>query len=174
MRPVLRLLPLPFSIALCLPAFAEDKPVNWDLCPILDAIPSFDDATEGKPSADNAKVRAARANEATAIEGDTLSGTETDAQYQGNVVLRRGDQYLNADNLKFDQETETYVADGNVRDQDGPMRVIAARAHGNQNTDSHVIEDLQYQLVSRRGNGGAERINISGANGQLNGSTYST
>nr|WP_211368480.1 LPS-assembly protein LptD [Pseudoxanthomonas gei] len=173
-RPVLRLLPLPFSIALCLPAFADDKPVNWDLCPIRDAIPSFDPATEGKPSADNAKVRAARAQEATAIEGDLLSGTETDAEYKGNVVLRRGDQYLNADNLLFQQEQGTYVADGNVRYQDGTMRVIAARAHGNQDTDSHVIEDVQYQLVSRRGNGGADSINLNGAQGQLNGSTYST
>jgi LPS-assembly protein len=54
------------------------------------------------------------------------------------------------------------------------MRVIAARAHGNQDTDSHVIEDVQYQLVSRRGNGGADSINLNGAQGQLNGSTYST
>ena len=174
MRPVLRLLPLPFCIALCLPASADDKPVNWDLCPIRDAIPSFDPATEGKPSADNAKVRAARAQESTAIEGDLLSGTETNAEYQGNVVLRRGDQYLNADNLVFQQEQGTYVADGNVRYQDGTMRVIAARAHGDQDNDTHVIEDVQYQLVSRRGNGGAESINLNGAQGQLNGSTYST
>ena len=64
-------------------------------------------------------------------------------------MLRRGDQFLNADNLKYDQETDTYVADGNVRYQDGTMRVIAARAHGDQNTDTHKIEDVQYQLVSR-------------------------
>ncbi|HYM85734.1 MAG TPA: LPS-assembly protein LptD, partial [Pseudoxanthomonas sp.] len=174
MHPVLRLLPLPFSIALCLPAFADDKPVNWDLCPIQDAIPSFDEATEGKPGADAAKVRADRANQSTAIEGDVLTGTDLNAEYQGNVVLRNGDQYLNADKLTFQQEQGTYVADGNVRYQDSTMRVIAARAHGNQDTDNHVIEDVQYQLVSRRGNGGADSINLNGAKGQLNGSSYST
>ena len=174
MRPVLRLLPLPLSIALCLPAFADDKPVNWDLCPIRDAIPSFDEATTPKSGTDAAAVREQRTEAPTAIEGDQLTGTEAKAVYEGNVVLRRGDQYLNADNLKFDQETDTYVADGNVRYQDGTMRVIAARAHGNQDTDSHVIEDVQYQLVSRRGNGGADSINLNGAQGQLNGSTYST
>ncbi len=174
MRPVLRLLPLPFSIALCLPAFADDKPVNWDLCPIREAIPSFDEATAPKSGADAAAAREQRPGATTAIEGDQLSGTEVNAEYQGNVVLRRGDQYLNADNLKFDQETDSYVADGNVRYQDGTMRVIAARAHGNQDTDRHVIEDVQYQLVSRRGNGGADSINLNGGQGQLNGSTYST
>lgn len=174
MRPVLRLLPLPFSIALCLPALAEDKPVNWDLCPTTDAIPAFDQAEPPKPGLSPAKAREQRAEQPTAIEGNKLGGTEQNLEYEGNVVLRRGDQFLNADNLKYDQETDTYVADGNVRYQDGTMRVIAARAHGDQNTDTHKIEDVQYQLVSRRGNGGAESIDLTGAKGRLNGSTYST
>lgn len=174
MRPVLRLLPLPFSIALCLPALAEDKPDNWDLCPITDAIPVFDQAEAPKPGISSAQAREERAKQPTAIEGDRQTGTDVDMAYEGNVVLRRGDQFLNADNLKYDQETDTYVADGNVRYQDSTMRIVAARAHGDQNTDTHEIEDLQYQLVSRRGNGGAESIDLTGAQGRLHGSTYST
>ncbi|MET1161203.1 MAG: LPS-assembly protein LptD [Pseudoxanthomonas sp.] len=174
MRPVLRLLPLPFSIALCLPALADDKPVNWDLCPIQDAIPAFDQAETPKPGTSAAAAREQRANQPTAIEGDRQSGTDVSMAYEGNVVLRRGDQFLNADNLKYDQETDTYVADGNVRYQDSTMRIIAARAHGDQSTDTHQIEDVQYQLVSRRGNGGADSIDMTGAKGRLHGSTYST
>ncbi len=175
MRPVLRLLPLPFSIALCLPALAaEDIPDNWNLCPVEDAIPAFDNAPEPPPGEDQAKVRAGRAELPSDIEGDQLTGDEQNLDYQGNVVLRRGDQYLNADNLKYDQDNDTYVADGNVRYQDGSMRIIAARARGDQKTDTHKIEDLQYQLVSRRGNGGADSIDLTGAQGRLNGSTYST
>ena len=170
MRPVLRLLPLPFSIALCLPAVAaDDKPENWALCPIEDAIPAFADtpAVAGETPAD-------RADLPTAIEGDQLGGTEQNLEYQGNVVLRRGNQYLNADNLKFDQEQNTYIADGNVRYEDGSMRIIAKRAQGDQSTDTHVIEDVSYQLVSRRGSGGADSLNLVGSQGQLHGSTYST
>ena len=175
MRPVLRLLPLPFTIALCLPAFAaDDKPDNWDLCPIQDAIPSFDDASTPKSGDNSAQARAERAEQSTAIEGDELGGTEQNLDYKGNVILRRGDQYLNADNLSYDQDDNTYVADGNVRYQDSSMRVIASRASGNQDTDTHKIEDVQYQLVSRRGNGGADSIDLNGAKGRLNGSTYST
>ena len=99
MRPVLRLLPLPFSIALCLPALAAgDKPESWALCPIEDAIPAFADEppVAGETAADRAELP-------TAIEGDQLGGTEQNLEYQGTVVLRRGNQYLNADNLKFDQ-----------------------------------------------------------------------
>ena len=175
MRPALRLLPLPFTIALCLPAFAaDDKPDNWDLCPIQDAIPSFDGSTGDKPGGNAAKARADRTEQSTAIEGDKLGGTEQNLDYKGNVILRHGDQYLNADNLSYDQDNNTYVADGNVRYQDSSMRAIASRATGNQDADTHKIEDVQYQLVSRRGNGGADSIDLNGAKGQLNGSTYST
>lgn len=174
-RPALRLLPLPLTIALCLPAFAaDDKPDSWDLCPIRDAIPSFDGSAGDMPGSDAIKARAERAEQSTAIEGDQLGGTGQNLEYQGNVVLRRGDQYLNADNLKYDQDNNTYVADGNVRYQDSSMRVIASRASGNQEADTHKIEDVQYQLVSRRGNGGADSIDLNGAKGRLNGSTYST
>ncbi|HEY5970718.1 MAG TPA: LPS-assembly protein LptD, partial [Pseudoxanthomonas sp.] len=116
MRPVLRLLPLPFAIALSLPVLAaDDDSVNWDLCPIRDAIPSFDPATVPKSGQDASKARTERAELPTAIEGDQLGGTEENLAYEGNVVLRRGDQFLNADNLKYDSENDTYVADGNVR-----------------------------------------------------------
>ena len=175
MRPVLRLLPLPFAIALSLPALAaDDDSLDWDLCPIQDAIPSFDPATTPKSGQAAGAARDSRADLPTSIEGDMLGGTEDKLAYEGNVVLRRGDQFLNADNLKYDSEKDTYVADGNVKYQDGSMRVIAARAEGDQNTDSHKIEDVQYQLVSRRGNGGADSIELKGAQGQLHGSTYST
>ena len=174
MRPVLRLLPLPFSIALCLPAMAAgDKPDNWGLCPVQDVIPSFTDLPVAS-GGNTAQARADRADQPTTIEGDRQDGTDTNLAYQGNVVLQRGDQYLNADNLSFDQENNTYVADGNVRYQDGGMRIIAKRAHGDQSKDTHEIEDLRYQLVSRRGNGGADSIDMSGALGSLHGSTYST
>ena len=84
MRKAFRLLPLPLSIALCLPAFAEDKAPNWGLCPATDALPAFGDA----PPADKAAAET-RTQQPTDIEGDQLLGTTTVPQYQGNVALRR-------------------------------------------------------------------------------------
>ena len=150
-------------------------PVNWDLCPLGDAIPVFDGVEEPAAGSDAVEARATRPDQPTQIDGDSQSGTEGEnIQFQGDVKLRRGDQYLNADNLRYDQENETYVADGNVRYQDSSMRLIAERASGNQAADTHQIENVQYQLVSRRGNGGAERIDMKGAQGALIGSSYST
>ncbi len=85
MRRALRLLPLPLSIAICLPALADDKPVNWGLCPVTDVLPVFDDA----PKADKAAA-ATRDQQPTDIEGDQLTGTSVVPNYQGNVALKRG------------------------------------------------------------------------------------
>lgn len=169
MRRALRLLPLPLSIAICLPALADDKPVNWGLCPVTDVLPVFDDA----PKADKAAA-ATRDQQPTDIEGDQLTGTSVVPNYQGNVALKRGDQFLGTDNLSFDTESGNYIAEGNVRYQDSSIRMKAKRAEGNQESDTHKISDIQYQLVSRRGNGGAESIDLQGAVGQMHRSTYTT
>ena len=176
MRRVFRLLPLPFSLVLALPAAARDegKPDNWGLCPVGDAVPAFTGAPKAAGGVDASAAREQRAQEDMVIGGDALSGTEANPIYDGNVELTRGDQYLHADNLKLDQAAGTYEASGDVRYQDSSMRVVAKRAHGSQERDIHQIDDLRYQLVSRRGNGGADSIVLQGAIGQLHGATYST
>jgi len=168
-RSPLRLLPLSLAIAVCLPAMAEEKPLNWSLCPAGDILPPF----EGAPPA-AAPGAPAREEQPTEIQGDRMVGTETTPQYQGNVALVRGDQFLGTDNLRFDTESGTYVAEGSVRYQDGGIRIVADRAEGDQDDDSHVITNVRYQLVDRRGNGGADSINLRGPVGQMHHSTYST
>ncbi len=168
-RRALRLLPLPLSIAICLPALAAEKPVNWGLCPATDALPAFNEA----PMADKAAA-AMRDQLPTDIEGDELSGTSTTPQYQGNVALKRGDQFLGTDNMRFDTESGNYIAEGNVRYSDSSIRLVAERAEGNQDSDTHKISNIQYQLVSRRGNGNADSIDLQGAVGQMHQSTYTT
>ncbi|ENZ94314.1 LPS-assembly protein LptD [Xanthomonas fragariae] len=165
----LRLFPLPLSIAICLPAMAADKPLNWGLCPAVDPLPGFD----GAPDAD-AKAAEIRQQLPTDIEGDQLSGTNTTPQYQGNVALKRGDQFLGADNLRMDTETGNYIAEGNVRYQDTSFRMVADRAEGNQDTDAHKVTNIRYQLVDRRGNGAAESVDLQGQVGQMHRSTYTT
>jgi len=173
-RPVFRLLPLPLCIALSLAAHADDDmPVNWDLCPINNAVPPFEGAAAAAAAA--AGDPADRASQPTDIEGDEAEGVEGSVlNIHGNVTLTRGDQFLGAEKLSYDSANETYVAEGSIRYQDAGMRLVAERAEGNQATDEHQIEDLRYQLVSRRGNGGAERIVLKGTDGSLHESTFST
>lgn len=168
-RRALRLLPLPLSIAICLPAMADEKPLNWGLCPVADVLPVFEEA----PKADK-DAAATRDQQPTDIEGNQLFGTATVPQYQGNVTLKRGDQFLGTDHLSFDTESGNYIAEGNVRYQDSSFRMVAQRAEGNQESDTHKISDIQYQLVDRRGHGGAESVDLQGAVGQMHRSTYTT
>lgn len=158
-------------IALALPAYAADgDEENWGLCPIVDAVPAFDDAPAPMGSF------ADRADKPTDIDGGQLerSGTDQDIVVQDNVRLNRGDQFLGTDKLTYNPETGRYSAIGNVRYRDSGMRIIAQRAEGDQIADRHRIEDVQYQLTERRGNGGAEVIELDGPRGRMIGSTYST
>ncbi len=168
-RTSFRLLPLSLCIALALPAYAQEDSENWGLCPIEDAVPEFVDAPTPTGDGDN------RDSQPTDIAGDALNASETDSTvFRGNVELSRGDQFLGTDKLVYNSEDGTYVAEGSVRYQDSGLRIVAERAHGDQQADSHVIEDLRYQLVARRGNGDAEQIELEGTEGALIGPTYST
>ena len=171
-RVSLRLLPLSLSIAACLPGVAmadDDKPLNWALCPAGDVIAPFEGAPPAARPGDPA-----RDDQPTVIEGDSQSGTRTMPLIHGNVALIRGDQFLGADRLEMDSEAGTYEAEGNIRYQDSGIRIIADRAEGNQGTDTHTISNIRYQLVDRRGNGGADSIQLTGPLGRMNHSTYSS
>ena len=167
-RTIFRLLPLSLCIALALPVHAADGSQNWGLCPVGDAVPAFGDApaTTG--------ISGLRSEQPTDIDGDQAQGTEANTLVQGNVQLRRGDQFLGTDRLTYNSDTGQYTAEGSVRYQDSGMRIVADRAEGNQESDTHTISDLRYQLIERRGNGGADRIELQGERGALIGSTYST
>ncbi len=169
-----RLLPLPLCIACVLaagPALSQqrEREPDWGLCPVEEAVPVFADAPAPTGSAEE------RAELPTDITGDSLEGIDGEnVAYSGNVTLRRGDQFLGTDNLAYDQERGTYIASGSVRYQDSSMRMVAERLEGDQDADTHRVDNVTYQLTERRGNGGAERIEMKGDQGSLYGSTYST
>lgn len=170
MRKSLRLLPLSLCIALALPAIAAEDEEDWRLCPIGDVVPAFGDTPlpEGSP--------ADRQDAPTDIEGGSLTraGTGENIVVQDNVRLDRGDQSLFTDVLSYNEESGQYSAEGSVRYQDSGLRIVAERAKGDQYADHHRIEQLQYQLVERRGHGGADHIELRGSQGTLVGSTYTT
>lgn len=193
-RRSLRLLPLPLLIAASLPAWADDDiPPNWGQCPVVDAVPAFPEAAAGASATETTATGTAgtptagavpqvpklsqqqRTELPTDIIGDQVSGIEgSDTTVKGNVALTRGDQFLGTDRLTSNSETGNYEASGSVRYEDSGIRLVAASAKGNLDQDTHRLEDVRYQLISRRGNGGAESAEMHGSQGLLNGSTYST
>ena len=182
-RRALRLLPLPLLIAASLPAWADDDmPPNWSQCPVQDAVPVFPETPAAATDAGNADATATtpklsskqRVELPTDIIGDHVSGTEDNPILNGHVALTRGDQFLGTDRLTSNNETGNYEATGSVRYQDSGIRLVAASADGNLDQDTHRLEDVRYQLISRRGNGGAESAEMHDNEGVLHGSTYST
>lgn len=170
MRPALRLLPLSLCIAVSLNARAgDDMPQNWSLCPVQHVVKPFAEA-QAAPEG----IGIDNTEQATDIEGDALTGTEENPVFNGNVTLRRGDQFMGADQLTYDKGQEHYTAEGSIRYQGSGLRMTAARAEGDQAKDVHTIHDLDYQLLANRGNGGAERVTLTGDIGSLHGATYST
>lgn len=156
-------------MAVSLGAMADERPEMWRLCPLEDAVPEFPDAPPPVGTYGN------REDMPTDIDGDALAGVYDQVMnYDGNVTLRRGDQFLATDNLTFDAEAGTYLADGSVRYQDSGIRIVAERLQGDQERDSHDIESVRYQLIDQRGSGGAERVQLRGDVGSLYGSTYSS
>ena len=108
MRPALRLLPLTLCIAVSLQAHAADgkSAPTYKLYPLVDAVPAFEDvqkAPEGLNILNNNQLP-------TDLEGDLLSGTEANPVFNGNVTMRRGDQFMGADQLTFDKAQNRYSA----------------------------------------------------------------
>lgn len=172
-RRSLALLPLPLSLSLCLAAHAADERTfaddDWRLCPTDDAVPPFADAKTSKI------VPSDRSQLPTDIEGNQVTGAAgTATAFSGNVALTRGDQFLGADDVLYDSQTDRYSASGNVRYQDAGMRMTAQRAEGDQSIDSHRIDQVRYQLIDRRGHGGASHVEMQGGQGLLYDSTYTT
>ena len=100
MRRAFRLLPLPLGIAICLPAMADDKPVNWGLCPATESLPAFEEAPQADP-----KSAANREQLPTDIEGNELTGTTVVPEYQGNVVLKRAKDVMRGAQLTVNLAT---------------------------------------------------------------------
>lgn len=169
-RHALRLLLLPLCIALSLHAHAADTHrQSYALCPIGDAVPAFPDATQSPEG-----LTLNPSGQPTDIEGDLLSGTEANPVFNGNVTMRRGNQFMGADQLTFDKAQGRYAAEGSIRYQANGLRLRAASAKGDQDSDTHSMQDLDYQLLSQRGNGHAKSLSVEGEAGSLHSATYST
>lgn len=185
MRPLLRLFPLTLCIAATLQAHAQTRDrmaPSWALCPVIDVVPPFKElerAPEGlsvqpASTADTSTATGQDGAPPIDIAGDQLSGTSANPVFRGSVTMRRGNQFLGTDQLTFDKNEGRYQAEGSVRFQTRGIRLLAARAEGDQNSDTHTLQDLQYQLLDRRGNGKADSLNLADDSGSLRGATYST
>jgi LPS-assembly protein len=105
------------------------------------------------PAGDRSKAQ-------TTVEADKYTRTDTThEQLEQNVRMQKLDALLKADFFKYDTETTDYVANGNVRYQDAGTLMSADHAHGTATPQVTYMDNVQYQMLDKRGNGVAKTVN---------------
>lgn len=92
----------------------------------------------------------------------------------GSVEIRRADQFIAADTLRYDTEAERYEAQGNVHYQDRGLLLGADRAEGELAEDRSTLKQVRYQLLEARGNGRADTAIVQGETSVLDRVAYTT
>jgi len=110
------------------------------------------------------------------VQGDRFSSPDSKLFHlSGDTALQRLDQLLRADSLTYDADTTAYDAEGHVRYQERGMLFSADSMKGTTTPEYGVADNVQYQLLSSRGNGVASQaIMLDQDRDKLHDVTYST
>jgi len=117
-----------------------------------------------------------RAASPSEVNGDTFSSPDSNLFHlSGHTSLQRLDQLLRADDLAYNVDTTAYDAEGHIRYQERGMLFSADSMKGTTDPEYGVADNVQYQLLSSRGNGtGAQAIVLDQDHSKFHGVTYST
>jgi LPS-assembly protein len=142
-------------------------PRIWSLCRVDAMLPSY---TPGLP------LSGEREAHPTYILAREVDVSERDHYLlEGQVEVRRLDQILKTERLRFSQQDQVYVADSPISYQDRNLLIEAARAHGDLDDDSGRMEAVRYQFIQARGSGEADSVElVDGDHSVLMAVTYST
>lgn len=110
------------------------------------------------------------------VYGDRFSSPDSNLFHlSGNTALQRLDQLLRADSLTYNADTTAYDAEGHIRYQERGMLFSADSMKGTTTPEYGVADNVQYQLLSSRGNGTASQaIMLDQDRDKLRDVTYST
>lgn len=110
------------------------------------------------------------------VYGDSFSSPDSNIFHlSGNTELQRLDQLLRADSLTYDVDTTAYDAEGHIRYQERGLLFSADNMKGTTDPEHGVADNVQYQLLTSRGNGVASQaIVLDQDRSRLHDVTYST
>ncbi len=131
---------------------AAPSPSDWSLCcqPPL-AAPTDLVRPDRNVPIDLTSDRAA----STSSQGYELSG---------NVLMRRADQRLQADNLNYDQTTGRVVGDGNINYSETGMSLTGEHVELELQSNRGLVKGAQYKLYQRHARGGASTVHFDDLN----------
>jgi LPS-assembly protein len=110
------------------------------------------------------------------VNGDSFTSPDSNLFHlSGNTSIERLDQLLRADTLTYNRDTTAYDATGHVRYQERGMLFSADTMRGTTDPEYGVADNVQYQLLTSRGNGVASQaIMLDQDRDKLHDVTYST
>lgn len=143
-----------------------DDPDLWRLCSGARAIPPFPYRME-KP--------ADLGDDEIAIEADNVDvELREKTLFEGDVELRRLDQWVGTPRLEYDHVNESWLAEQGLRYQDDALRFTAERGEGEPERERHRLVGTRYQLIGLRGNGRAREARLDHGLGWLHDATFTT
>ncbi len=138
-------------IALALPGVAAAQSVDWSMCRAGSMLEFFVPGLPTDP--------AARETAPVEIEAESVDGVAKQSYVlTGNVVVKRADQRIAADTVRYDQTIDRVEAEGNVRYQDSTLLFSADQAVAELPQDRSTLDSVVYQLLEARGNGTATKV----------------
>src|SRR5690348_2914576 len=156
---------------------AETCPLGAFTCPVVNsdlALCKKNDLLNfyepGLPTEGNREASPAQ------VYGDHFSSPDSNIFHlSGNTSLQRLDQLLRADSLSYNADTTGYDAEGHIRYQERGMLFSANSMKGTTTPEYGVADNVQYQLLTSRGNGVASQaIMLDQDRDKLHDVTYST
>ncbi|HEX5353027.1 MAG TPA: LPS assembly protein LptD [Rhodanobacteraceae bacterium] len=110
------------------------------------------------------------------VHGEHFSSPDSNIFHlSGNTSLQRLDQLLRTDTLTYNVDTTAYDAEGHVRYQERGLLFSASNMQGTTDPEHGVANNVQYQLLTSRGNGVASQaIVLDQDRARLHAVTYST
>ncbi|HJP97248.1 MAG TPA: LPS assembly protein LptD [Rhodanobacteraceae bacterium] len=110
------------------------------------------------------------------VYGDRFNSPDSNIFHlSGHTSLQRLDQLLRADSLTYNADTTAYDAEGDIRYQERGMLFSANSMKGTTEPEYGVADNVQYQLLTSRGNGVASQaIMLDQDRDKLHDVTYST
>ncbi len=79
-------------------------------------------------------------------------------KFRGDVLVRRSNQQLEADNVTYDKLKDTADAQGNVRYRKDDLILQGKSAFLELGTDKGYVDEAEYQLTDRHARGDAARV----------------
>jgi LPS-assembly protein len=125
----------------------EGRVLNWGGCPVVPPpLPASDAVLDD--------------NEISIITDRAEFQLDGDATFTGDILLRSGNRYLQAEGATFDQETRTVEITGTAEFRNDDLRVSGTEARFSQTEGTIKLNDASFDIWNVPARGTAQKLEV--------------